>query len=114
MIPDAIAVLDWQQLRDVTLDDDAFMREIVSTLIDDTSRQIPLLEAAIREKNPQVAQRLAHYSKGACANVGARSAAAVLENIERTAARCDFDECSASLRMLAQAIDRLRAEAFPE
>ena len=57
--------------------------------------------------------QLAHYSKGACANVGAKSAAAVLENIERTAARCDFDGCGASLAKLAQAIDRLREEAFP-
>jgi HPt (histidine-containing phosphotransfer) domain-containing protein len=113
VIPNVTEVLDWQQLRDVTSDDDHLMREIVGALIDDTSRQIPLLEAAIRQKNPQATERLAHYSKGACANVGAKSAAAVLENIERTAARCDFDECGASLAKLAQAIDRLREEAFP-
>jgi HPt (histidine-containing phosphotransfer) domain-containing protein len=52
VIPDVTEVLDWQQLRDVTSDDDHLMREIVGALIDDTSRQIPLLEAAIRQKNP--------------------------------------------------------------
>jgi HPt (histidine-containing phosphotransfer) domain-containing protein len=111
--PDVTTVLDRQQLRDAALDDDQFMRKIVRALIDETSRQIPLLEAAIREKDPSATRRLAHYSKGACANVGARSAAAALEDIERTAARSDFDECAASLGRLAQAIDRLRAEAFP-
>jgi hypothetical protein len=40
------------------------------------------------------------------------SAAAELENIERTAARSDFDGCGASLEKLARAIDRLRAEAL--
>lgn len=113
MIPDFTIVLDRRQLRDVTLDDDDLMREILSTLIDDTSRQIPLLEAAIREKDPRTTKRLAHYSKGACANVGANAAVAALENIERTAARSDFDECGASLGKLARAIDQLRAEAFP-
>jgi HPt (histidine-containing phosphotransfer) domain-containing protein len=112
VIPDASEVLDRRQLREATLDDDDLMREILHALIDDTSRQIPLLEAAIREKDQQATRRLAHYSKGACANVGARSAAAALENIERTAARRDFDECGASLGKLAEAIDRLRAEAL--
>ena len=96
----------------MTLDDDDLMREILHALIDDTSRQIPLIEAAIREKDPKATRRLAHYSKGACANVGARSAAAALENIERTAGRSDFEECGASLRKLAEAIDRLREEAL--
>ncbi len=110
VIPDASEVLDRRQLREVTLDDDDLMREILHALIDDTSRQIPLLQAAIREKDPQATRRLAHYSKGACANVGAMSAAAALESIERTAARSDFDGCGASLERLSQAIERLRAE----
>jgi len=105
--------LDWQQLREVTLDDSDLMREIVGALIDDTAKQIPLLEAAIREKDPHATRRLAHYSKGACANVGANLAAAALENIELTAARSDFHECGASLKKLALAIDQLRHEAFP-
>jgi HPt (histidine-containing phosphotransfer) domain-containing protein len=112
VIPDPTTVLDRQQLRDATFDDDDLMHEILCALIDDTSRQIPLLEAAIREKNTRVTKRLAHYSKGACANVGARSAVAALEDIERTAAQSDFDECSASLGKLAQAVDQLRAEAL--
>jgi len=112
-MPDATMVLDRQQLRNATLDDEELMREIVAALIDDTALQLPLLDAAIRQRDPRATARLAHYAKGACATVGARSAAAALEDIERTAARDDFDACRLSLGNLAQAIDRLRAEVFP-
>jgi HPt (histidine-containing phosphotransfer) domain-containing protein len=57
--------------------------------------------------------RLAHYSKGACANVGAQAAAATLLNIERRAAAGDFSGCTASLANLASEVERLRAEPIP-
>jgi len=75
-------VLDREQLRSVTLDDEELMRELVWTLIDDTSRQLISLQAAISEGNGPLAARLAHYSKGACANLGAKSAADLLLRIE--------------------------------
>jgi HPt (histidine-containing phosphotransfer) domain-containing protein len=104
-------VLNREQLREVTMDDPELMREIVSFLIDDTSKQILLLEAAIREGDPVKCARLAHYSKGACANVGAESAADLLQHIEQGAHRGAFVECSVSLAALADEIGRLRSEA---
>lgn len=111
MIRDAETVLDREQLRDITLDDEELMREILTALIDDTSRQIPLLASAIREEDSQRCVRLAHYSKGACANVGAAAAAAVLKTIERQAAGREFRGCSESLIALVAEVDRLRSEA---
>ena len=111
-VSDAAIVLDRAQLRDITLDDEDLMREIVAALIEDTSRQMPMLESAIRAEDPQKCMRLAHYSKGACANVGANAAAAVLKQIEREAADHEFAECRASLAALAAEIERLRFEAF--
>ena len=107
---DTTAVLDRQQLRDVTLDDEELMREILALLIDDTSQQMVLLKSAITEKDPLKTVRLAHYCKGACANVGANRAAHVLKQIEQDAARRDFQECTASLSSLALEIDLLRTE----
>src|SRR5271157_5618347 len=101
-------VLDRAQLRDVTLDDEDLMREILSALIDDTSRQMPFLESAIRAEDSKKCMRLAHYSKGACANLGANAAAAVLKQIERKAAGREFLACRASLANLAAEIERLR------
>lgn len=105
-------VLDREQLRNVTLDDEELMCEILDALIDDTSQQIVLLESAINEEDPQKTMRLAHYSKGACANVGANAAAHVLRKIEQEAARRDFQECTQSLSNLALEIERLRSEAI--
>ena len=111
-VRNAATVLDREQLRDITLDDENLMREIVAALIEDTSRQMPFLESAIRAEDAQKCIRLAHYSKGACANVGANAAAAVLKQIERKAAGREFPECRASLASLAAEIERLRFEAF--
>ena len=93
------------------MDDPDLMREIVSALIDDTSQQILLLRAAIRDGDGARCARLAHYSKGACANVGAESAADLLKHIEQRAHGGDFNECSVSLAALADEIGRLRCEA---
>jgi HPt (histidine-containing phosphotransfer) domain-containing protein len=103
--------LDLSQLRDISLDDRELMREIVSALIDDTSQQIPLLELAIRDEDAPRCARLAHYSKGACANVGAASAAALLKKIERDAGDRHFVACTESLAALAGELERLRLEA---
>ena len=87
------------------------MREVLSALIDDTSRQLVLLNGAIRQQDPQSCMRLAHYSKGACANVGANRAAAILKQIEEDAARSAFDRCSASLESLVEEVEHIRHEA---
>lgn len=110
-VNDRTAVLDRQQLRDVTLDDDELMREVLVTLLDDTSKQIPLLDHAIRDQDPQQTMRLAHYCKGACANVGANRVAEVLKRLEQEAARHCFADCAVSLCNLAQELERFRVEA---
>ena len=108
---DPSLVLDRRQLKDITLDDDQMMRDVLAALIDDTSRQLALLNVAIRQQDFQRCMRLAHYSKGACANVGANRAAATLKRLEQDAARHAFDECSAGLKTLIEELDHLRQEA---
>ncbi len=108
---DTSVTLDKQQFRDVTLDDPDLMREILAALVDDTSQQIPLIEGAIQARDAEGCMRLAHYSKGACANVGATSAAALLKHIETRAAALEFQECSEALAALAQQVSLLREEA---
>lgn len=105
------AVLEIEQLRDVTMNDPELMREIVGALVDDTSRQLELLEAAIRQGDSNLCQRLAHYSKGACANVGANRAAGVFKQIETSAAHGEFVQCTQSLAGLAEELNQLRTAA---
>jgi HPt (histidine-containing phosphotransfer) domain-containing protein len=111
IIIDSTTVLDRQQLRDVTLDDPELMREIVAALIDDTSRQIMLLDGAIHARNSMECARLAHYSKGACANLGANSSAALLKRIEVKALTSEFGDCRSSLVSLEREMELLRVES---
>ena len=110
-VNDQSRVLDWEQLRDITLDDEELMREVLTTLLDDTSKQVALLDSAIRDQDQQKTMRLAHYCKGACANVGANAAAAVLKRMEDEAKRQSYTDCAASLGNLMRELDRLRVEA---
>jgi HPt (histidine-containing phosphotransfer) domain-containing protein len=103
-------VLDRAQLSEVTLEDEELMRELLAALIADTEQQMPLLDVAIRTTNLQQCARLAHYCKGACANVGAKAAATVLAELERSAKNGAHEECSRQLAALATEVDRLRCE----
>jgi HPt (histidine-containing phosphotransfer) domain-containing protein len=108
---DATLVLDREQLRDITLEDEELMREILSALIEDTSQQLVLLDSAIQAQDPERCKRLAHYCKGACANVGANAAAAVLRRMEHEALAQDFGRCAESLAALTEELERLKDEA---
>jgi len=104
------AVLDRDQLRDITMDDEELMREILAVLVDDTSTQIPKLESAVLKSDSNLSMQLAHYCKGACSNVGANAAAQVFRDIERQARDLEFQRCTTSLLALATEMERLRAE----
>jgi len=95
----------------MTLEDEALMREVLAALIEDTGRQISLMDAAIRERDTERCKRLAHYCKGACANVGANAAAWVLRRMEEQVRAGDFEDCVRSLAALGQQLGRLREEA---
>jgi HPt (histidine-containing phosphotransfer) domain-containing protein len=109
-LTDSVTVLDKEQLRDITMDDEDLMHEILAALLDDTSAHIRKLESAVRQSDSGLCMRLAHYCKGACGNVGANAAAAVFKDIERQARDLEFEQCNASLAALAGEMELLRAE----
>lgn len=108
VITDVAPILDREHFRAITLEDEDLMRELLAALIVDTAQQLPLLEIAIRNTDGAQCARLAHYSKGACANVGAKAAAEVLTQLERNAKNGAMEECSRQLAALAREVDRLR------
>ena len=105
------AVLDLAQLRDVCLEDPELMREVTTSLIDDARAQIPVLEEALSQSDGNRCARVAHYVKGACANVGAVAMAVLLRNIELSAGSGDFSACRVSLTSLATELERFSSEA---
>jgi HPt (histidine-containing phosphotransfer) domain-containing protein len=106
-----VAVLDMDQLRDICMEDQDLMRELVTALIDDAKAQIPALEKAVENADAKSCARLAHYVKGACANVGAVSMATILKNIEQSAGEGDFNACRTSLNNLALELRKFSVEA---
>lgn len=92
------------------MDDEPLMREILAVLWDDTSLHIHELKSAVLDSDSNLCMRLAHYCKGACANVGANAAAGVFQDIERHARNSEFQQCAASLAALVTEMKRLHAE----
>jgi HPt (histidine-containing phosphotransfer) domain-containing protein len=100
--------LNLDQLRDVTLGDPELMRDIVSALVEDTEKHVALLARAAAAADARECVRLAHYAKGACANLGAESLANLLRGIEQTAGRGDFDLCEPAVQAITGELQHLR------
>lgn len=109
--PNETTVLDFDQLRNVCMEDEDLMRELVTSLIDDAAKQMAGLEEAVEHADSTRCARLAHYVKGACANVGAVSMANILKSIERSAGMGDFGACRSSLANLAAELRKLSTQA---
>ena len=103
-------VLDLAQLEEMTMNDQELMREVLGVMLNDTGSQLLLLDAAIRAGDLPTCRRLAHYSKGACANVGAGRVAAACLRLEQQATNGEIAACSQSLAALRNELDALRQE----
>jgi len=63
--------IDWQQLDALCDGDEAFTRELLALYTSDTASQLPRLQAAIASEDATALAQVAHYIKGASANIGA-------------------------------------------
>lgn len=104
-------VFDIDQLRNICMEDTELMRDLVVSLVDDAAAQIPALQQAVEQADGAKCARLAHYVKGACANVGAASLAALMKSIERSAQAGDFTACRASLGVMPAELVKFSSEA---
>jgi HPt (histidine-containing phosphotransfer) domain-containing protein len=107
----SLLVLDLSQLRNVTLNDEALMREVVHALVSDASHQIEELQRAIERDDVSACGRVAHSAQGACGNVGAASLAALFNAVEKHARQGDLDTCRSSIKSLQAELEKLRSEA---
>jgi HPt (histidine-containing phosphotransfer) domain-containing protein len=107
----ASLVLDLSQLRNVTMNDEALMREVVTALVSDASQQIEQLQQAVERSDAKECRRLAHGLTGACGNVGAVSMAALFAMLEHQAAAGDLGSCRVSIENLSAEVEKLRDQA---
>ena len=104
-------VLDISQLRNVTLNDEALMREVILALVSAASNQIGELQSALERSDASGCAKLAHSAYGACSNVGAAELAALFCAIERSALMGNLGECRSSVAFLEGELEKLRSEA---
>jgi HPt (histidine-containing phosphotransfer) domain-containing protein len=107
----AIAVLDVSQLRNITLNDESLMREVIHSLLGDAFAKIGEIESAIAAGRASHCVQLSHSASGACANVGALSMARLFAAVERHAAKDEVERCRPLIGRLRRELEKLRAAA---
>ncbi|MEM7794323.1 MAG: Hpt domain-containing protein [Cyanobacteria bacterium P01_C01_bin.118] len=91
---------DREQLEQLAGGDKAFEKELLQLFASDTENSLNQLESAINSENPAAVQSLAHYIKGASANVGAIGISRTAAQLEKLAKIGNLQTASSSLRQL--------------
>ncbi len=104
------AIVDRQRWRAITLDDEAYARELMQVLLEDTRKHQSEIEEAIVRHDAAALKRLAHYCKGAFDGVGARSSARLSRALEQEAAHGDFRACRGLLEGLFRELEKWERE----
>ena len=74
--------VNMDRLRQVSLDDDEFLLELLETYLEDADQQREGLAAAASEADPEMLAERAHRIKGGASNLGAESLAQLCEELE--------------------------------
>ncbi len=101
---------DLEQLEQLAGGDKTFEKELLQMFISDTENSLSQLATAISMENQTAIQELAHYIKGASANVGAvgmSAAAAKLEMLAQKGSLRSAPDNLIKLQALHQEVRRL-------
>jgi HPt (histidine-containing phosphotransfer) domain-containing protein len=101
--------IDWEQLHQVSEDDPEFELELLTMLAEDVRVHITDLHQAAINRDPIALANEAHYIKGASANVGIMSIAALAKQLEQLASSEPSADTVALVEKMAIEIDRLEA-----
>lgn len=91
---------DQEQLEQLSGGDKAFEQELLQLFIGDTEDSLNQLAAAISTDNQTAVQALAHYIKGASANIGAVGMFRMAASLEMVARKGDLSDATNTLRQL--------------
>jgi HPt (histidine-containing phosphotransfer) domain-containing protein len=80
-----LVAIDWEQLHQVSEDDPEFELELLTMLAEDVKIHVGDLRQAVVDRDIAAISNEAHYIKGASANVGIISIAALAKQIEQLA-----------------------------
>jgi HPt (histidine-containing phosphotransfer) domain-containing protein len=77
--------IDWDHLHQLSDSDPEFELQLLTLFVDDTGLRLPSLSTAIAHQSFLEIEQLAHYIKGASANVGVRNIYRHAEQLEADA-----------------------------
>ena len=90
-----MAAIDWDCLRNSTMNDPDLARETMELFLDETPAQLALLSGHVLRSDTETVRRSAHQLKGGCLIVGAGRMAEVCEQLEAACeAGSDAELCS--------------------
>ncbi len=104
-----IPALDSEQLRDSTLDDLKFGRELAAVFFQQTEEQLTALGAALARDDADAVCVLAHRLKGGALALGALRVAAEAAALENAALRGDLVAAEPGLARVRSAFQEVRA-----
>jgi HPt (histidine-containing phosphotransfer) domain-containing protein len=73
MTEEKLAVVDMEFAMAQCMDDKEFLRELIDEMLLDEDKKLPELQRAIKEDDHKELQSIAHYIKGAAANIGLKA-----------------------------------------
>ena len=100
--------IDWEQLHQLSDHDSCFELELLSIFVNDTHPHLEQLQEAIGQRNFSSIQHLAHYIKGASANVGIHSIYATANQLEDDARHHRAEVLDAAYGAIAACIQQLQ------
>ncbi|ESA32670.1 hpt domain-containing protein [Leptolyngbya sp. Heron Island J] len=91
---------DQEQLEQLAGGDKVFEKELLQMFVGDTENSLQQLATAINTDNQSAVQEVAHYIKGASANVGAVAMSSVAAQLETMAKTGNLGAAAQYLRQL--------------
>ncbi len=107
--PGAVPALDLEQLRESTLDDAEFGRELAAVFFQQTEEQLTALGVALAEQDADALRALAHRLQGGALALGALRVHAEAAAMEDAASRGDLVAAESALGRVRSAFDEVRS-----
>ena len=102
-------VINWERLHQISDGDGEFEIELLQMLADDLKEQMISLVAAVTDRDKVALKHLAHYLKGATANLGLTVMSGLALKLEGTAVAEQYEEAALLVTSFQDQQDRLLA-----